>query len=96
MVDISSDKLIGLNEAANLLGRRISYSTWWRWGNRGVRGHKLQLTRVGGRTMVSVEALQKFVSAINGEPGEPIPARTNRQHTAAIKKAEAECAAAGI
>lgn len=95
MVDISTDKIISLNEAANLLGRRVSYSTWWRWGNRGVRGHRLSLTRVGGRTMVSVESLQAFIAAINGEPGQPA-ARTNRQRQAAVKKAEAECAAAGI
>jgi hypothetical protein len=95
MVDISADKIITLNDAAALLGRRISYSTWWRGGNRGVRGHKLQLTRIGGRTAVSVEALQTFIAAINSDGAAPAT-RTNRQRQAAIKRAQAECEAAGI
>ena len=28
MVDISSDRLVNLNEAAKLLGRRVAASTW--------------------------------------------------------------------
>jgi hypothetical protein len=96
MVDLSSDKLLSLNEAAKLLGRRVSMSTWWRWGKRGVRGHRLNLTRVGGRVLVSVQALQTFISATNAKPGEPVPTRTNRQREAAIRQAERECEAAGI
>jgi Protein of unknown function (DUF1580) len=94
IVDIATDRILSLNEAANLLGRRVSYSTWWRWGKRGINGHRLTLTRVGGHMRVSVAALQEFIAAINGEQAQP--ARTSRQRQAAIKKAEAECTAAGI
>ena len=46
--------------------------------------------------MVSLESLQAFLVATNSPAGAAPTARTNRQREAAIKKAEAECAAAGI
>lgn len=96
MIDIASDRLINLNDAAKLLGRRVSTSTWWRWRTKGVRGHRLTMTNVGARLMVSVEALQAFIAAINGEPGPSTAPRTNRQRQSAIARAEAECVKAGI
>lgn len=90
MPEITAERLISLNEAAKLLGRRVCYSTFWRWGQRGIRGHKLRLTRVGGRTMVTVEALEDFLAAINAPPGAAIPTRANQQRPRDVARAEYE------
>jgi hypothetical protein len=53
------------------------------------------MVNVGARLMVSVESLQAFLAAINGEPAGP-SVRTNRQRQAAVARANRECEAAGI
>ena len=96
MIESRREQIISLKEAAKLLGKRVSYSTWWRWGQRGIRGHRLRLTRVGGRTAVSVEALEEFLAAINVQPGELPKVPQTRQREAAIRAAERDLDDAGV
>lgn len=59
----------------------------------------LETFNIGGRRYTTQEAFQRFVErstvAANGTPAAPA-VRTNRQREAAISKAEAELAKAGI
>jgi Protein of unknown function (DUF1580) len=101
MIDVQREQPISFNEAAKFLpdGRRPGFSTWWRWSTKGIHGVKLETLLVGGRRCTSADAVARFfertTAAASGESAQPA-ARTNRQRQAAIKKAEAECAAAGI
>lgn len=59
-------KLIDVVEEA--AGIRLHVSTLHRWITRGVRGHKLPATRLGGRWLASAASVQQFCSARNSNP----------------------------
>ncbi len=44
-------------------GKKIHYSTVYRWATKGVRGRVLETVRVGGVRYTTVEALERFLSA---------------------------------
>lgn len=57
-------KMQPINALAKDLG--VHVSTIFRWGSpKGVRGHRLRLTRIGGRTHVLQSDLETFLNAIN-------------------------------
>jgi hypothetical protein len=69
MIDMASERLITLNEAARLRppsrrGRPTHSSTVYRWISRGVRGQKLEAIRLGGTLYTSQEAMQRFARAL--------------------------------
>lgn len=53
-------------DAAAELG--VHTSTLFRWARRGVRGHRLRLTRIGGRTGVTSADLRALIRNVNAEP----------------------------
>lgn len=57
-----------LSEAAAALpkigGKKISTSTLWRWAVKGCRGVRLEVRRLGGRHLTSLEALDRFGKAL--------------------------------
>ncbi len=59
-IDIHSEHLISLSEAARLLPGKPSPATIWRWYSKGVKGVRLTTIVCGGRRVTSKEALQKF------------------------------------
>lgn len=67
---ILSETLMSLRDVARELpgrgGKRLHVATVWRWAQRGVRGHRLETTLVGGTRCTSREALQRFFSQLNG------------------------------
>jgi hypothetical protein len=87
MIDLTSETLISLSEAARLLprGRRnrpVTLSCVLRWVLDGVRlpsgsAVRLQAVRMGGRWLTSKEALQRFADAqtprLDGQPEQPAP-----------------------
>lgn len=97
---ILQETMITLHEAAqefpsNRAGKKMNFSTVWRWGLKGVRavdGHlvKLEVARVGGRYLTSKEALQRFSAALTltNAIAEPIRAPTakKRENEASKKK----------
>lgn len=63
---LENETLIALTDACKLLpsrnGKRIHYSTVYRWATKGARGRVLETILVGGIRYTSREALQRFQS----------------------------------
>lgn len=69
---------------------------WWAMGIlRDGRRVKLESFMLGGRRHTTIEAVERFVQALNGkelEPGTPTPSQVRRAH----EQAEAELIGAGL
>ena len=54
-------------------GKQIHPTTVWRWSNRGVRGIRLEVVKVGYEIRTSRQAVRRFLERINlpatSEPG---------------------------
>jgi len=88
-IDIHSDSLLTISQAAKSLPMRPNVSTVWRWIQRGVRGVTLDSVVVGGRRYTSKEALQSFVErSTAAADGKAMPVRTSRQREREITAAE--------
>jgi hypothetical protein len=73
MIDIKSEKLISVEEAATMLpgrkaGGRVHPITVKMWSTRGKRGVKLETILAGSRRCTSVEAMERFFQALDGAP----------------------------
>lgn len=75
-IKIGEEHLLTYGEAAKLLpkGSRPSYSTFWRWCNRGIRGVKLETVLVGGKRFTTAAAMQRFCDALSS-PIQPTSAK---------------------
>lgn len=83
--------------AAKRLG--ITFQTLYRWTQRGVRGHRLPLFRVGGRSFVLEADLDEFLRNVNGteyRAGKPIAATNSARRGRRVTEAEAECRRRGM
>ena len=69
MLDLQKERQLTLPLAARhpMLGDSVHISTVHRWRLNGIRGVKLETSLSGGRRVTTVEALQRFLAAINGE-----------------------------
>lgn len=83
-IEIGQD-LLTYGQAAQLLpkGSRPSYSTFWRWWNRGIRGVKLETVLVGGKRYTTAAAMQRFAEALSGREQTSSP---NASRTAARRR----------
>lgn len=93
--DTNQADYLSLSQAAKTLPGRPHVSTLHRWRLNGVRGVKLQTCLVGGRRYTKPEWLADFIDATSQAGGAQSP-RTNRQRSAAIRRAEKELDKAGI
>ena len=71
MIDIQSETVISLNEAAKhpslprrRRGKRPHVSTLYRWSTAGIKGIKLETLRVGATLCTSLEAVQRFAERL--------------------------------
>lgn len=91
--------LPALTAVERVTGQRPHPTTLNRWFRHGTKGVKLETLLCGGRRLSSVPAVKRFLEAVtaasDGSPTLSAP-RTNRQREAAIRKAEAELAKAGV
>lgn len=99
MIDVSSETLRTLPEAAKRLprrraGRPTNTATLYRWIAKGVRGVRLEAIRLGGGLVTSDEALQRFAERLTA-PGAAAVSPTARRKRA-IAAAERECDARGV
>lgn len=100
MIDLSSEQVLSLKEAARRLprqanGKKVHVSTLHRWCSRGLKGVRLESLKLGGRLVTSVEALQRFAERCStAEPEQRVSPQ--KQHQQAYEQAEAELEDAGI
>lgn len=71
-----SETLLPLAQAAKRLprlraDRPVSPCTLWRWATSGLRGVRLETVKVGSVRCTSVEALERFLGALNGRTVRP-------------------------
>lgn len=76
-IDIRQETPITFKEAVDYIpkrnGRKMHYSTIFRWATRGVRGRMLPSVLVGGVRFTTVEALSRFMSTCPSIPREGMP-----------------------
>jgi len=72
--DFQQEQAITLAEAANHVpkrnGKKVHYSTLYRWSTKGARGRVLESRLVGGIRYTTVEALQRFMNPQGSSPQE--------------------------
>lgn len=72
MINPLDPDILSLADAAKRLprfnGRRVHVSTIWRWASHGLRGIRLETTRLGGRACTSLTALRRFFDALSDVP----------------------------
>jgi len=61
----SIQNALTMAQAVDFVPGRPNVSTLWRWATKGVRGQKLFTTIVGGRRMVTLESLERFLLRLN-------------------------------
>jgi hypothetical protein len=103
MSDIFTEQHLSISQIADILppgptGKKVNFSTVYRWIFRGVRSPagqlvRLESVRVGGRWLVSREALQRFVEMLSvrssdASPSPRSPAERRRKSAVAGKKLE--------
>jgi hypothetical protein len=103
-IDIQTERLIGLDEAAKLFpgrdGGSVHKFTVGLYARRGKLGVRLETLLAGPRRVTSVAAVQRFIEAVtaaaNGDR-QPmaVGGRTRREKNKAVRDAVAELAAAG-
>jgi hypothetical protein len=77
-IDPLREEILTFSQAAKRLphlqrDRPIHTSTLWRWAKRGLRGIKLETTKVGGPRVTSTEARLRFFAALANADALPIP-----------------------
>jgi len=101
MIDTTIETIRPLSHAARRVpsrsGRGVNVSTIWRWGQRGVKGIRLETLLIGGIRYTSDEALHRFFAETTAAAnGDSPPVQTNTQRERAIAAADRELARAGI
>ena len=67
---LTAERLVPLREVRGLLAARMhgecpAASTVYSWCRHGVRDHRLEHIRLGGRLFTSAEAIDRFLAALN-------------------------------
>lgn len=90
MCHLLAETVIGLPAAAKKWrdisrnGKPLHISTFHRWIKTGVQGVRLDATRLGGRWVTSIEALQRFADKLTACEPPPTPkAAPSTSHRAA-------------
>ncbi|APZ96354.1 DUF1580 domain-containing protein [Fuerstiella marisgermanici] len=75
MIDLKKESAITLAEVPSHIprrkGRKVHYSTVYRWVTKGARGRRLESLLVGGVRYTTVEALGRFLNAHTAGKADP-------------------------
>ncbi|MBA3312627.1 MAG: helix-turn-helix domain-containing protein [Planctomycetota bacterium] len=85
---------LSLSKAARTLG--VHVSTLHRWRLNGVRGHRLRVVRIGGRSYVLRDELERFVAALSDPPTPPTPKAADADFARRAAVADAKARALGL
>lgn len=88
MIDVATEELITLAQAAKRLPARPALTTLWRWRKNGVGGRRLESIVMGGKVYTSVEALGRFAQQQGGTDTATTRSPAKRERD--IRRAEAE------
>ncbi len=95
MIDIATEHLISLKEAAKSLPGRPHLSTLIRW-SRGMKdGRRLAIAKIGGRVYTSTESLARFVESANN-PMANVNSEISKSHQAKLDQLDRELDAEGL
>ncbi len=64
-IDLHKEHLVSLSEARAIIPGRPALCTVFRWTLRGIRNVRLESCLVGGKRFSSIEAVDRFIVAIN-------------------------------
>jgi len=99
MIDLQTEKIVTLTEAAKMLPGRPAVSTLWRWRTRGVHGIRLETRKLGHSRVTSMEAIERFSEAVTAAAdgktatiAAPVTARRQRE----LDRVDRELSKAGI
>ncbi len=105
MSDLLTEQFLSIDQIAKLLppnrqGKPVNFSTIYRWiftGVRSIAGDRVRLeaTRMGGRWLISREALQRFSATLGSIPAPQAMPQTSAG-TKASERAKKKLAALGI
>jgi len=95
-IDHQNEQVISIADAAQRLPGRPSVRTVWRWLDRGCRKTQLESILIGGRRYTSVEAVDRFLTAINEPDVKRASPATTAKRQRAIDQAERELQEAGL
>src|SRR5262245_42453387 len=95
MIDVNSERVISLTEAASLLprrrgGRKPHVSCLYRWTQAGCRGIRLESVQVGGTRCTSREALARFFERLGSTTADAPAAAFDTTHAKRVARAERE------
>jgi len=101
MIDIASEQLISLAEAAGMLpcgrkGRYPNVKTVYAWTTNGCRGILLATVQLAGRRATSKEAVHRFIQALTAAASTPRPATGRRADNTREAALEAELDRLGV
>ena len=65
MIQIETEQMRPISRASADIPGRPHVSTLIRWSARGIRGIRLETVIVGGRRFTSLEAIHRFLEALN-------------------------------
>jgi hypothetical protein len=68
-IDVSRESVLSFADAARFVGKlkgtkKVAFQTLFRWATKGCRGIVLETVFVGGSRCTSVQALQRFFTAL--------------------------------
>jgi hypothetical protein len=86
MISFQHEEVVTIKQAANRLPTRPHISALYRWAKEGLYGVRLETLRVGGKICTSIEALQRFFTAVTEATHEPTLAERRRQQSAAERE----------
>ena len=95
-IDIEAESICTLPELARRYD--VHVSTINRWRLRGIKGVRLETARIGGKSVTSLEAGDRFNEAVTAAAdGAPAPRpETDAARERRLERVERELAAAGI
>lgn len=92
MVAYRNENLLPLRDAAAKIPGRPHVSTLWRWATHGVgrQRQRLETVVIGGRRFTSIEALERFITALSSAQPQADDSEPERTADAAERTLDAE------
>jgi len=71
---LTGETLLTIGQVCERLPFQPNFTTVWRWCSKGIQGTRLESVRAGRRILTSVEALDRFMTALAVAANPPLNA----------------------